>query len=436
MAALEYADNEREETERRFIDAYDRVKDFKGNKWKLSMGLFWIRPRFFLNLDSRNRWYLGIAENIPETFAKKIAELRGIPAGKEYTRLCKECREIVGADERYHDLVGLSSAAWVVSEEANQKEKSEKETDSSNAAIGDSDVRPTHFWLYAPGEGACKWEEFYAKGVMGIGWREIGDYRQYTSRTDMIEAMRTVFDEPESSFRNASLATWQFLHEIQIGDVIIAKQGIRKIIGRGIVESEYYFEQNDNENDYTSFRKVRWTNFGEWEHPLGSSTVKTLTDVTQYTEYVKNLEELFADDEAELTVRQYPQYDEADFLTDVYMSYENYRDLVTLLNNKKNVILQGAPGVGKTYAAKRLAYSIMGEKNQDRVMMVQFHQSYSYEDFVMGFRPNASGFELKHGAFYEFCKKAQDDDEKNPYFFIIDEINRGNLSKIFANCLF
>jgi 5-methylcytosine-specific restriction protein B len=102
-----------------------------------------------------------------------------------------------------------------------------------------------------------------------------------------------------------------------------------------------------------------------------------------------------------------------------------------LLRTKKNIILQGAPGVGKTYAAKRLAYSIMGVKDVERVMMVQFHQSYSYEDFIMGFRPSATGFELKKGAFYNFCKKAEIDSD-NEYFFIIDEINRGNLSKIFG----
>lgn len=93
--------------------------------------------------------------------------------------------------------------------------------------------------------------------------------------------------------------------------------------------------------------------------------------------------------------------------------------------------VQGAPGVGKTFAAKRLAYSMMGVKDAERVMMVQFHQSYSYEDFIEGFRPNAQGFDLEKGAFYNFCKNAKDDSD-NDYFFIIDEINRGNLSKIFG----
>ena len=87
--------------------------------------------------------------------------------------------------------------------------------------------------------------------------------------------------------------------------------------------------------------------------------------------------------------------------------------------------------MGKTFIADRLAYSIMGEKNKSRVMTVQFHQSYSYEDFIMGYRPTESGFKLNHGAFYDFCKKAEIDPDSE-YFFIIDEINRGNMSKIFG----
>ena len=124
-------------------------------------------------------------------------------------------------------------------------------------------------------------------------------------------------------------------------------------------------------------------------------------------------------------------YTREDFLKEVFVSAEDYDRLATILRLKKNIILEGAPGVGKTFIADRLAYSLMGEKAIDRVKMVQFHQSYSYEDFIMGFRPSASGFELRKGPFYQFCKQAEGD-ESNDYFFIIDEINRGNLSKIFG----
>ena len=74
---------------------------------------------------------------------------------------------------------------------------------------------------------------------------------------------------------------------------------------------------------------------------------------------------------------------------------------------------------------------LIGAKNPDRVQMIQFHQSYSYEDFIEGYRPTENGFTIKKGSFYKFCKLAEEDDE-NDYFFIIDEINRGNLSKIFG----
>ena len=128
------------------------------------------------------------------------------------------------------------------------------------------------------------------------------------------------------------------------------------------------------------------------------------------------------------------KYSKEAFLDEVYMTEDQYDSLVSLLKNKMNLILQGAPGVGKTFAAKRLAYSIMGEKDESRIEFVQFHQNYSYEDFMMGYKPTDTGFELKSGIFYRFCTLAANHPDKD-YFFIIDEINRGNMSKIFGELL-
>lgn len=141
-------------------------------------------------------------------------------------------------------------------------------------------------------------------------------------------------------------------------------------------------------------------------------------------------------DENPVPVRQAvsDSYAKADFLHDVFLSEPRYTMLVSLLRRKKNVILQGAPGVGKTYAAKRLAYSMMGQADPSRVEFVQFHQNYSYEDFMLGYRPDGSGFKLTEGVFYRFCQKASNDPERE-YFFLIDEINRGNLSKIFGELM-
>lgn len=134
------------------------------------------------------------------------------------------------------------------------------------------------------------------------------------------------------------------------------------------------------------------------------------------------------------SVGELEKYSKEDFLSEVFMGEEKYDTLKNLLLKKQNIIMQGAPGVGKTFAAKRLAYSVMGVKDETRVEFIQFHQNYSYEDFIMGYKPSGEGFELQNGIFYKFCLKAANNPEL-PYFFIIDEINRGNLSKIFGELL-
>ena len=290
-----------------------------------------------------------------------------------------------------------------------------------------------HYWLYAPGEQARLWDEFYNNKIMGIGWDLLGDIARYSSKTDVKSMLKQKYGD-DRSYMNDGLAVWQFANDISIGDIIIVKKGSSLVLGRGIVTSDYRYDSNRNE--YKHIREVKWTHKDEWKHP-GQAVQKTLTDITRYTEYVEKLEALFIDGEESLTIDEpeinYDEYTEANFLNDVYMSEKNYLRLKEILLRKKNVILQGAPGVGKTFAAHRLAFSIMGKKDTSRVKIIQFHQSYSYEDFIMGYRPDGSGFRLTEGPFYEFCKKAESDDEE--YFFIIDEINRGNLSKIFGELL-
>lgn len=420
-------------------------------------------------------------------------------------------------------------------------------------------------WLYSPGENASKWDMCLSQNIMCIGWDEMGNLLDYSSKEDMTIKLQEIYEKTEASFKNDSLALWEFTHEMQIGDIVIVKKGQNQMIGRGIVESDYVYDETLP--DFRHVRKMQWTNIGEWKS-ASKNVQKTLTDISKYPDYVKKLEKLFeeksqkyywwlvanpkiwslsktpvgevqsytlyndngnqrrifqnfidakegdivigyeatpvkqivaiaevakaADDkqiyfkktEALLNpidfsaIKNIPElngmeffknmngsffklseneynilldlirdenpkttdklnlkYSEGEFLDEVFMDSAEYTRLKSLLLGKKNIILQGAPGVGKTYSAKRLAYSIIGEKNESRIEFIQFHQNYSYEDFIMGYKPKEDGgFELKRGVFYNFCKKAQSDPNKD-YFFIIDEINRGNMSKIFGELL-
>lgn len=529
-----------------FTKWYDTVHDQLGIRWNITMGLYWIRPYEFINLDSRNRWFIVDTDNMPVDFVNSVKKkLNKVPYAEEYLAIKDAClHALKDGNYEYKNYPELSYRAWIVSKQVNQEKAEVKWKKSSKAAflcwfapliqalrdlggsgtpaearakiieneqlsedeinqtrgknnvnkfenevafarnylvnagyidksvygiwtlteagksvdmtsemasdifknvlcsspskqgknidaLADEDVHTVRYWLYAPGEGSCMWDEFYTSGIMAIGWGVIGDLSTFDSKDAMKIKMREVIDE-SLSYKNAAHATWQFANEMKIGDIVFVKKGMHQIIGRGVVMSDYEYD-NTRDDEYKNIRQVDWTYNGVWPHP-GQAVMKTLTDITSYTDYVEKLNSLFEDEteeDAEDVEKTYPPYTKEDFLSEVFMPEEEYDKLSGILRIKKNIILQGAPGVGKTFVAKRIAFSMMGVKDVERVMMVQFHQSYSYEDFIMGFRPSTDGFELKRGAFYNFCKKAEIDGD-NDYFFIIDEINRGNLSKIFG----
>ena len=278
VTALAYSENSTSENKDHFSRYFDKVINRKNNgNAKITMGLYWIAPNSFLNLDSRNRWYIYESGKLPLELVYKLPRIHSKISASDYFSIVDSLKNYLDSPQsELKNFKELSFEAWKYSEQVNKEEQAKKEVSESSAPR---------------------------------------------------------YDLPSEDTK----------------------------------ESE----------------KVD----------------------TSYTR--------------------------EDFLKEVFVSAEDYDRLATILRLKKNIILEGAPGVGKTFIADRLAYSLMGEKAIDRVKMVQFHQSYSYEDFIMGFRPSASGFELRKGPFYQFCKQAEGD-ESNDYFFIIDEINRGNLSKIFG----
>lgn len=435
IAALQYAKNKSSENQENFAKSFDILSKQKGVGVRMTMGLYWICPQEYLNLDSRNWWYIYYSGKLPSEFVATPPSFKYIPTSAEYFEVMASLQAYFESPEcEFDNYMDLSSEAFRHSEEVNQKNKAEKaliKNEAKGLAVADEDVDTIHYWIYSPGDGAEKWDEYYDAGIMAIGWGAIGDLNAFTSKDEMIQMMKEKID-PTSAYKYSAHATWQFANEMKPGDVVFAKKGMHVVLGRGIVSSDYRYDITQKDG-YNNVRSMDWTDKGEWTHP-GQAVMKTLTDITAYTEYVEKLNALFDNDIMDDTDNGgviYPAYSVEKFLQEVYMDEDSYETLVALIKNKKNVILQGAPGVGKTYAAKRLAYSMMGIKDIERVVMVQFHQSYSYEDLIMGFRPTETNFALKRGSFYNLCKKAEVDSE-NEYFFIIDEINRGNLSKIFG----
>ncbi len=287
------------------------------------------------------------------------------------------------------------------------------------------------YWVYAPGPNAKFWDECWQKRIMVYGADELADLQTYESKDAIEKALKKALGL-KGRPTNDALAAWEFSRVVKPGDVIIAKRGRQQYIGYGIVTGPYIYDTS--RATYRNVRTMRWVKKGQWNEAKGPIVLKTLTDITKYPEYVEKLKKLIGIDPPP---PQDQPYDKNKAMDGLFLAEAQFDEMLTALREKKNLVLQGAPGVGKTYVAKRLAYALIGSNDPQRIEMIQFHQSYSYEDFIQGFRPTPEGhFDLRYGIFHHFCRRAQREDmQGKPYVFIIDEINRGNLSKIFGELM-
>ncbi|MCI0433188.1 MAG: AAA family ATPase [Gemmatimonadetes bacterium] len=286
-------------------------------------------------------------------------------------------------------------------------------------------------WAIAPGQGARMWGEFQSDRIIAIGWDWLGDLSEYESREEITKAIaaREGGNPPVSA-----LACWQFANEMSVGDYVVAKRGRSEILGWGVIRSEYRHEPNRPE--FVNVRDVEWLRLGSWLIPRERQiTLKTLTDFTDYKDWLFYAWQRTHGGSLPPDSDHAAKYTIADASDGLFMGPEKLQAILDTLARRKNIILQGPPGVGKTFVARRIAYALIGHERPAQVEMIQFHQSYSYEDFVQGWRPSADArFELHDGVFHRFSHKAQADPD-NTYVFIIDEINRGNLSKVFGELM-
>lgn len=292
--------------------------------------------------------------------------------------------------------------------------------------FGQADV-----WAIGAGNGGRLWPEFQELQIAAISWDDLGDFSEYNSKESVHNALIRLGFGPNPS--NTSLAVWQFVNEMRIGDFLIAKKGRNVILGWGKVTGKYVYEPERTE--YRNLRSVEW-------HPcrtpitLGDNvTTKTLTSFSDYKGWLRNTFRLIDQGSDGSQTNGPARYRVELALKDLFVDDRQFSRIVDLIAQRKNLILQGPPGVGKTFIARRIAWCLIQKKDSEPIEIVQFHQSYSYEDFVQGWRPTEKGgFEVRNGVFFEFCKRAAERPD-TPFVFIIDEINRGNLSRIFGELL-
>ena len=296
------------------------------------------------------------------------------------------------------------------------------------------------YWKIAPGSKADAWPEMEHDSVIAISWHElaVGDLRAYASKLALEQRIGELSpDLKPGKRRRRAEQLWTF-RSISIGDVIVANRGYSAIVGEGTVSGDYFFRPG---HLFPQARPVQWTHTKERtiadQGPKWRPTVVALT--------ADEYDDLFDDDEVDARPEPVPQpptkrtevetYSLQHALKQVFLAESELEGFLDLLRYKKNLLLQGPPGVGKTFVAAELAYVLLGAKDDVRVKRVQFHQSYAYEDFVRGYRPvEGGGFVFRDGPMLTFSEQARQDPGRH-YVLLIDEINRGNLSKILGELM-
>ena len=393
----------------------------------LSMGMFWTRPDVWISVDRKNR-ELAATQGVN----KKIQ------SGSDYLNWLKQVKS------KFH------MPTCEFSHEAHLRTLT---VDDEEEMTGTCENGPEltsgerNYWLLAPGQGATLWDIWYEHSIGGIGWNEMGNLDEYDSKQAIAEYMPEL--SPDSGPVLVAQMLWDFAHVMKQGDVVFAKLGLHKVCGWGIVASDYTYDEN--KEPFHNLRKIEWKDATEISMPTGIQLPqRALTRMTGKRQYLQPMADAYehvpglppVGGEACVTGggtggdrSAGSPYDFSDAMADLFMPEEKVKQCVELLRHKKNLILQGAPGTGKTFVAKRLAYLLMERKDNSRVQMVQFHQSMSYEDFVQGYKPSSDGkFKLEDGTFHKFVSAAMSKPDV-PFVFIIDEINRGNLSKVFGELM-
>ena len=295
--------------------------------------------------------------------------------------------------------------------------------------------KTTSYWIYSAGEKSYKWNDFYKERIMALGWDNLGNLKNYHSQDEIAKELQK-YGTQDSYPMNNSKANWEFANEMNIGDIVYVKKGLEPILlGRGVVESDYIYD--DTRNEYKSIRRVNWTHNAIYDVDFNELDIRqwnqrTLTDISEnkYKDFCKKIEKIFNN---------------------------NAKEDKNMNSQPLNQILYGPPGTGKTYNTIIKAMDIINPKlvqrdkdgnvekydtlknkfdelkQQGQIEFVTFHQSYSYEEFVEGIKPDLESNELKYkledGIFKKICNSAKiniEGDFEKIYSQFIEEIDENH----------
>lgn len=388
-----------------FGKAFDAALEVRNTNVNLTMGLFWIRPFTFLSLDGNNQQFLGIQ----------------IPSDGLSFSFYKETLEKVRAKHSV-DFPHLSRNAWIANNEPVIAGKGDPDTPAKvNPEIG--------YWLvgayWDDQEAPDQTDRFLSEGVWENGYTDkyLDQVRQMKVG-DRI-AIKSMFTQKhELPFDNKGKTV--------SGMWIKATGTIVKNVGDGrTVEVEWDQKPEQARPWYfCTYQRTIWQL--KKEDPYAERLIRfVFFGEKQDFEFFMSLPDTAASLEAA------KPYSVADMISEgVFLGEDEINQVLSRWRIKKNLILQGAPGVGKTFVGRKLAFALLSELDPARITTVQFHPSYSYEDFVRGYRPTdeAGKFVLLDGPMLQLCSRAKDDPDR-PHVLFIDEINRANVSQVLGELM-